>query len=171
MNTENETMRTGQGKFTGRHMLAIMIAFFGVIIAVNITMAWFASNSWTGLVVKNSYVASQHFNDELAAAREQHGRGWKSEIGFESNRLSLKLVDENDSPVVLDELKVVAGRPATEINDQTIGFDYVGGGLWIAEANLGHGLWKLDITGNKDNAPFRLDARMYVSQSGQGRLQ
>ena len=49
-------------EFTGRHMLAIMLAFFGVIIAVNLVMATLASKSWTGLVVKNTYVASQQFN-------------------------------------------------------------------------------------------------------------
>lgn len=171
MNSENEAVTSPQGKFTGKHMLAIMFAFFGVIITVNITMAWFASNSWTGLVVSNSYVASQHFNEELAAAREQHARGWKSAIAYRENRLSLKLVDETENPVVLDHLIAVAGRPATEIADRTVEFDYAGGGLWIAEANLGHGLWKLDITGNKGGKPFRLDARMRVSQSGEGRLQ
>ena len=43
-----------QFRFTGYHMLAIMVAFFGVVIAVNLTMATFASRSWTGLVVENS---------------------------------------------------------------------------------------------------------------------
>jgi nitrogen fixation protein FixH len=43
---------TSQKEFTGRHMLLIMIAFFGVIIAVNITMAVVARQSWTGLVAK-----------------------------------------------------------------------------------------------------------------------
>ena len=54
-----------QGEFTGRHMAIIMVAFFGVIIAVNLTMATLASRSWTGLVVKNSYVESQKFNSVL----------------------------------------------------------------------------------------------------------
>ncbi len=57
--------------FTGRHMLFAMLAFFGVIIAVNLTMAVFATKSWTGLVVKNSYVASQAFNRELEQAKVQ----------------------------------------------------------------------------------------------------
>ncbi|RWK14298.1 FixH family protein, partial [Mesorhizobium sp.] len=48
--------------FTGRHMLAIILAFFGVVIAVNLTMATLANTSWTGLVVENTYVASQQFN-------------------------------------------------------------------------------------------------------------
>ena len=57
-------VRTAPKEFTGRHMLAIMLAFFGTIIAVNLVMAIFASRSWTGLVVKNSYVASQEFNEK-----------------------------------------------------------------------------------------------------------
>lgn len=48
--------------FTGRHMLATILTFFGVVIAVNLTMATLASTSWTGLVVENTYVASQQFN-------------------------------------------------------------------------------------------------------------
>ncbi|HLA02420.1 MAG TPA: FixH family protein, partial [Aestuariivirga sp.] len=43
--------------FTGWHMAAITISFFAVIIAVNLTLAVFASSSWSGLVVANSYVA------------------------------------------------------------------------------------------------------------------
>ncbi|TIW70058.1 MAG: cytochrome oxidase, partial [Mesorhizobium sp.] len=43
-------------EFTGRHMLFIILGFFGVVIGVNLTMATLASKSWTGLVVENTYV-------------------------------------------------------------------------------------------------------------------
>ena len=43
--------------FTGRHMAAIMVAFFGVVIAVNVYMARLATSTFTGVVVENSYVA------------------------------------------------------------------------------------------------------------------
>lgn len=62
--------------FTGRHMTAILVAFFGVVIAVNITMATFATRTFGGVVVENSYVASQKYNDWLAAARDQEELGW-----------------------------------------------------------------------------------------------
>jgi hypothetical protein len=55
--------------FTGRHMAMIMIAFFGVVIAVNVLMARFAVSTFGGVVVENSYVASQHFNRWLDEAR------------------------------------------------------------------------------------------------------
>ena len=49
-------------ELTGKHVAMIFCGFFGIIIAVNVSMAMLASSSWTGLVVSNSYVASQKFN-------------------------------------------------------------------------------------------------------------
>ena len=54
-------------RFTGWHFTAIITAFFGVVIAVNLTMAVFATRTFGGVVVENSYVASQTFDrDRLA---------------------------------------------------------------------------------------------------------
>jgi len=64
--------------FTGRHMAAIMVAFFGVVIAVNVTMARLATSTFTGVVVENSYVASQEFNHWLDEARAEDRLGWKA---------------------------------------------------------------------------------------------
>jgi nitrogen fixation protein FixH len=65
-------------RFTGRHMLAAMLAFFGVILAVNMAMATLATRTFGGVVVENSYVASQEFNAWLAAARAQRKLGWSA---------------------------------------------------------------------------------------------
>lgn len=62
--------------FTGRHIAIILVVFFGIVIAVNFTMAWFASSTFGGLVVDNSYVASQKFNGWLEKAREEKALGW-----------------------------------------------------------------------------------------------
>ncbi|TIW01135.1 MAG: cytochrome oxidase, partial [Mesorhizobium sp.] len=39
-------------EFTGKHMLVSILAFFAVVIGVNVTMATLALKSWTGLVVE-----------------------------------------------------------------------------------------------------------------------
>lgn len=64
--------------FTGRHMTLIMFGFFGVVIAVNMVMAGLASSSFTGVVVENSYVASQRFNGWLDEARAERQLGWSA---------------------------------------------------------------------------------------------
>ena len=58
-------------RFTGWHMTAIMFAFFGVVVSVNMLMATLATRTFGGTVVENSYVASQSFNRWLAEARAQ----------------------------------------------------------------------------------------------------
>ncbi len=73
-------------RFTGWHMTAIMLLFFGVIITVNMTMAVFATTTFGGKVVENSYVASQKYNDWLAAARTQQRLGWTHEAGLDGQR-------------------------------------------------------------------------------------
>ena len=73
-------------RFTGWHMTAILLGFFGVIVAVNFTMATFATRTFGGVVVENSYVASQEYNDWLKAARAQAKLGWKAEAGLDAGR-------------------------------------------------------------------------------------
>ena len=80
-----------QGKFTGTHMVIIMVAFFGVIITVNLTMAMLASRSWTGLVVKNSYVESQKFNSTLQNSRAQAALNWTGVLSQSINGVEFEL--------------------------------------------------------------------------------
>ena len=78
--------------FTGYHMAAILIAFFGVVIAVNMMMATFAIRTFGGVVVENSYVASQNFNGWLKEARTENKLGWNPRLGIdESRRVTLSL--------------------------------------------------------------------------------
>ncbi|MGI9408351.1 MAG: FixH family protein, partial [Hyphomicrobiaceae bacterium] len=126
------TEQTGHGSeirpFTGRHMLSWMLAFFGVIVAVNITMAWFAGRTWTGLVVKNSYVASQKFNGHLRQARKQHARGWKSELTYERGVVRFRVVGKSGAPVFLDDARLTIGRPAFEQQDAVLHLKHIGDG-------------------------------------------
>ncbi|MEM6585333.1 MAG: FixH family protein, partial [Pseudomonadota bacterium] len=56
------------GKFTGKHMLITMVVGFGIVAAVNFYMASRAVGGFHGIVVDNSYVASQKFNDWMDEA-------------------------------------------------------------------------------------------------------
>lgn len=89
-------------RFTGWHMTAILIAFFGVVIAVNVYMARAAIATFGGTVVDNSYVASQEFNSWLAAARKQEAEGWTLSLSLDADRVVM--VDakrRGDAPAAL----------------------------------------------------------------------
>lgn len=74
------------GRFSGWHMTAILLAFFGVVVTVNMTMAMFATRTFGGTVVENSYVASQKYNGWLEAARKQRQLGWTVEPRLDLQR-------------------------------------------------------------------------------------
>lgn len=160
-----------QFRFTGFHMALCMVAFFGTIIAVNVFMATLASTSWTGLVVKNSYVASQKFNGELEAARVQQARGWVSQLKYDNGILQLNLWDRNGNAVKLIGPTVFIGRPAFEQQDQNLQFSAVKQGSHTLPLRLDIGLWDLRITGSIDGKPYRRDARILVDGSRSGKLQ
>ena len=141
-------------EFTGKHMLFMMLAFFGVIIGVNLIMATFATSTWTGLIVKNSYVASQDFNAKLEKARTQDALGWTSSATLDGRELSLKVMDAKDKP--LSTLNIVAKvyRPVAEAEDHDVALTAKGAGTYGAKVDLGAGVWEVAImaTGRGDES-------------------
>ena len=122
--------------FTGRHMLMLMVAFFSVIITVNMTMAYLASSSWTGLVVKNSYVASQQFNDELAKSREIAKLGWSVPLTLSTKEAIIEARDANGKSLRGATVMLILQRPITDRDDQTVTLTEVAPGLYQAAVEL-----------------------------------
>jgi nitrogen fixation protein FixH len=82
----NGAMAANRGLINGRHVSMMLVGFFGVVIAVNFTMAYLARSSFGGTVVANSYVASQSFNSWLASARAQDQLGWATPVTLDARR-------------------------------------------------------------------------------------
>ena len=145
--TDRNILETGEGKwrFTGRHMLFIMIGFFGTTITVNIVLAVLATQSWTGLVVKNSYVASQQFNGSLSEARKQNLLGWRSTVFYRAGRLTVDLDEKSGNAVTGMRLRVEIGRPIHEREDRTVELTEKDIGLYTATAKLKPGAWSVTI--------------------------
>lgn len=131
-------------EFTGKHMLAVMLAFFGVIVAVNLTMATFARTSWSGLVVKNSYVAGQEFNRKAEEGREQAALGWTPEFSVNDGVLRFALTDAEGKPARLEGGTASLRRPVGDADDAEIALVATSDGL---EAPLGvtDGAWIVEL--------------------------
>ena len=71
---------TAPKPFTGKHMALVMVGFFGIVIAVNVLLADLAVSTFSGVVVENSYVASQGFNRLLGEAKADQALGWKLDL-------------------------------------------------------------------------------------------
>ncbi|MEL6921249.1 MAG: FixH family protein [Pseudomonadota bacterium] len=133
-------------KFTGYHMIAIMVAFFGTIISVNLFMAYNATQSWTGLVVKNSYVASQNFNEVTAAKKAQQAMGWKAIPAYENGQFTIEAKAQDTSPLSEAIVTAMVGRPAFEDQDRIVHLTEADTGTYIGSTDLGTGVWHADVT-------------------------
>lgn len=153
--------------FTGRHMLAIMLGFFGVVIAVNVTMAVMANRSWTGFVVENSYVAGQHFNENTAEARAQAALGWKGRLEIEGGAVRYVLGDAQGTPVKLAGATASFRRPSYASEDVTVPLVPIVGGHGVAADFVPRdGLWILEIEADAGlERPYR-DTRRILVEDG-----
>ena len=144
------------GEFTGRHMLLVMLAFFGVIITVNLTMATLANTSWSGLIVKNSYVASQQFNGKAEAARAQAALGWTGTMSYEAGSFRYVLADAGGLPVALAPSEVYFRRPVDDRHDQTIALSPHGNRVLVGAVDLKDGLWIVEVAAEAGlDTPYR----------------
>lgn len=133
-------------EFTGRHMLAVMIAFFGVIIGVNLTLAWFANNSWSGLIVANGYVASQEFNRSEERIRAQALLGWRAGLAHDGGTLTVTMTARDGTPLPGLALQGILRRPVTAREDVALVFKASGSGAYAAPAMLAKGQWELEVS-------------------------
>ena len=157
------SMAATEKPLTGWHVLAMLVAFFGVIIGVNLTMAWFANSTWSGLVVANGYVASQSYDKDLAKARAQEALGWKVGFSFGEDRIRLTFEDKAgqkiDSLAITGELE----RTVTDREDQALIFSPMGSGVYSAPATLTAGVWEVAIDAEGNGvADYRKSFRFVV---------
>jgi nitrogen fixation protein FixH len=133
------------GRFTGTHMLIALLSFFGVVIAVNVGMAVISSVSWTGLVVDNSYVASQEFEAKRLAHEAQVKAGWLATFVYGPGVARLVIVDGAGKTVDLGNVTLKINRPVGGHDDQTVTFtrDTLGG--YSADVALAPGVWQAKI--------------------------
>ena len=157
--------------FTGWHMFGCLAAFFGTIIAVNITMAVFAAGSWTGLIVKNSYVASQNFNTQLEAAKVQSASGVHSEVALADGMLTFTVRNAEGSAILPKQALVWIGRPAFEQQDRTVTASCTELGICTAPAALASGPWAVRIEALLPNGAYRRDIRINMSANGNARVE
>lgn len=105
-------------RMTGWHMTAILLGFFGVVVAVNLTMATLATRTFGGVVVVNSYVASQKYNGWLAAARKQDRLGWTIEPRLDNSRHVVVRISKESA-----QLSGLARHPLGREPDVALTFD------------------------------------------------
>lgn len=148
-----------QRRLTGRGVLAIAIAAFLVMLAPNIILAVTATRTFSGVVVEDSYLASQDF-DRLKAA--QLALGWRVQLDHEAEVLRLDFSDAAGRVVRPASLAVAMGRPTTTRDDHAIALQETPTG-YAGRAPMAAGHWRVEIVATAaDGTAFRQSRDVWV---------
>ncbi|MBO9474511.1 FixH family protein [Shimia sp. R10_1] len=149
-------------KFTGWHAAMIFVGAFGVIIAVNLVLAFSAVKTFPGLEVKNSYVASQEFDVRRTA---QEALGWSVSARATGGLLILTVNDETGRPVQVSNLHAVLGRATHVKDDREPNFQF-DGQAYVAREELAPGNWNIRMKATAlDGTAFEQRVVLIVDKS------
>lgn len=148
---------------TGRKVLAIFVAGFAVVLIANLTMMFAATGSFPGLVVQNSYVASQGFDRKTAA---QRALGWTASAEYADGRLTVAMTGRDGAPLGGIAVAARVGRPASDRDDVYLDLVEAEGGApgtYAGDLGLGQGMWRVEIIGTgADGDAFEATAEFFV---------
>lgn len=124
----------------GWHVFTGFALAFGVIISVNLLLAYKAVQTFPGLEVKNSYVASQSFDQSRDS---QTALGWEVSSWVDGDMLHLQVL-KNGQTIAPKIESAVFGRATNVAQDQTPQFMFDGKSYTAPVRNDG-GNWNLRI--------------------------
>jgi nitrogen fixation protein FixH len=143
----------GGKPLTGGKVLAMILAFFGVIIFVNLGLLLpNAIATFRGLETDSAYRTSQEFNTTLASAAQQQARGWNIEAYVERNpdgsayaEITTRDRDGNMLPDMDGE--IILARPADSNLDRPATLERLSYGVYEARfEDVPAGQWDLVLT-------------------------
>ena len=152
MNLRLPTIRrpaTGGPVLTGRKVLMMLVAFFGVVIAVNVVMVHAAISTFGGVDTPSSYQAGLVFEAEEAAAREQASRDWNVTATLapagDGQTVTIDVLDEAGRAVSGAAVTAKLAHPIDERRDVAVALQETAPGRYSGTAGATAGRWILDL--------------------------
>ena len=137
---------------TGRMVLAILLAFFSVVIGVNVTMMELAISTLSGM--DSAYSASLDYEKEIKAAHDQEARKWEVDAHVErgadgAGLLQVEARDKAGRPVCGLTFEGRFERPADKRADLEVTLKEVGIGIYRGRLEaIAPGQWDLVLKGD-----------------------
>ena len=150
---------------TGRKVLFMLVAFFGIVIGVNMIMMKLAIQTLPGTEVDSAYSASLAYESEIAAAHDQNTRNWSvdARIGRDSAggaTVQVEARDNNGAPMSGLKFQGRFERPTDRRADRSVALAEVGSGIYRGNlAAVAPGQWDLVLEGDASGR------RMFLSRN------
>ena len=155
----------------GKHVLFILLGFFGIVFAVNGVFLYDALSTLQGEERGSTYEAGLRYNATLAEERAQEALHWvhKSEALPGGSKLTVSINDAAGGPVAGLIVTGALERPATNAGEQALAFKETAAGRYEAGAAAGQpGAWVLSFTAQKPRpgdkpAIYRAKERIWIA--------
>ena len=148
----------------GLMVLGFMIAFFAIIVGVNVFMAHAAISTFGGVETASSYHAGQMFERDVAMAKAQDAQHW---------RVDAKLTRAADGTTLIDitahdgaGAPLAAWPPARSSRGRPIGVSIAPS--WLVETGPGHFVGNTDLAAGQWDLVIELsrqDERLFRSKN------
>ena len=149
---------------TGRHVLQWLVAFFGIVFAVNGVLVRAAISTFGGVETLSSYRAGLQFEQEVGLVQRQDALHWHvtGKLARDSAGVAVLDVTARDAQgAPLSGLTADArlAHPADDRLDRVIAVRSVAGGVFHGAAEAQPGQWELIVD------LYRGDQRVFRSRS------
>jgi nitrogen fixation protein FixH len=134
---------------TGRMVFFMLVAFFAVVLGVNLVMMRLAIQTLPGTEVDSAYSASLAYGKEIATARGQSERNWKVDAHVERSgqggaTLQVEVRDDSGRPMSGLSFQGRFERPTDRRADQPVELTETGIGIYRGGAEtIAPGQWDL----------------------------
>ena len=154
---------------TGRAILITLIAFFGVIIAVNTVFIIEAVGTFRGEDEPTAYLQGLEYNRTLAAREAQARLGWRASI--DAARLpsgvvtiAVTMQERDDHPVGDLRLTGSLDHPSDAERDRPLAFRAAGKGVYFGTTQgVAPGNWNVVIRARApDGTPFEARREVFL---------
>ena len=138
-------------RITGWHVLVAVVAFFGVVIAVDAAFLMAAYRTFPGQVSVTPYEDGLAYNSRVARQRAQAALGWRVLVSTEPDGLVVQVSDKAGAPVGGLVVSGALSRPATEAGRLPLTFAEVAPGRYEASVAPAPGGWDLALTARSED--------------------
>ena len=151
----------------GRDVLAVFLAFFGAVFAVNGALIYAAVSTHTGLVANEPYRKGLAYNERILADERQAKLGWTERLDLgRDGHLRLAVLERDGRPVRGLRVQGVLGRAATNRHDINLALVETAPGQYEANGpELAAGSWLIALearTAKGAQPTYRLRRRLWL---------
>lgn len=149
----------------GRYIPWLFVAGFGIVVAVNAAMIWFAVGSFSGLYTQKPRDRGLHYNQVLAEQQRRDALGWRVDATWQpdSGRLEIAVFDSAGRPLATSRVTAELVRPVEKRPPVGVALSVTDIGRFAGYVVLPErGNWDLDIVIERSGERYALTRRMFL---------